>query len=97
MADSKERAGKEDGAWFAPKHVGYGSGMPLNWQGWAMLSTHIAAIIGFSAWGAQKGLPDGTPAQLIAYIAGLTLIALFPFPLYAAKTRGGWKWRSGKG
>ncbi|MGH6659818.1 MAG: hypothetical protein ACREBM_09255, partial [Sphingomicrobium sp.] len=31
--------------WFAPKRHGYGSGMPIAWQGWA-LSAGFVAIIG---------------------------------------------------
>ena len=23
--------------WFAPKRYGYGSGLPISWQGWAVL------------------------------------------------------------
>ena len=30
--------------WFAPKRFGYGAGLPISWQGWAL----TAAFMGFS-------------------------------------------------
>ncbi|MEY4953243.1 MAG: hypothetical protein RL299_1667, partial [Pseudomonadota bacterium] len=29
---------RSDGMWFAPKRLGYGSGWPIAWQGWAMMA-----------------------------------------------------------
>ena len=26
-----------DGDWFAPKRFGYGAGLPIAWQGWALI------------------------------------------------------------
>jgi hypothetical protein len=76
----------DDKPWFAPKRFGYGAGLPIAWQGWAVLAAHVATIVGVS----QAMLPN-TMASI-----GLTLlVALLPLPLYAAKTRGGWKWRNG--
>lgn len=34
--------------WFAPKRRGYGTGLPIRWQGWVMLVMHIALITGVS-------------------------------------------------
>ena len=34
--------------WFAPKRYGYGSGMPISWQGWAVtlgFAAVVAALI----------------------------------------------------
>ena len=77
---------QNDGAWFAPKRFGYGAGLPLAWQGWVLLIGHIAAIIACSRWLAHR------PGLMTAVTI---LIAVLPLPLYAAKTRGGWKWRAG--
>lgn len=73
-----------DGAWFLPKRFGYGAGLPIAWQGWMVVAVHVAVIVGGAL------LLRHQPAATItwALIAGL-----LPFPLYAAKTRGGWKWR----
>lgn len=78
-------AEKED-AWFAQKTFGYGSGLPIRWQGWAMIAVHIAIIL--------AGLPMAKthPAGFAIYAALMVAIAM---PIYAAKTEGGWKWRWG--
>ena len=73
-----------DGAWFLPKRLGIGSGLPIAWQGWLMVAAHVAAIA------AGAVLLQRQPAAIIAWSL---LAGLLPLPLYAAKTRGGWKWR----
>jgi hypothetical protein len=75
---------KGDGAWFAPKRLGYGTGLPIAWQGWILLLGHMAVIM-TGAWLLQP--------HPVAVMAWVFIIALLPMPLYAAKTRGGWKWR----
>ena len=78
---------KDDGAWFAPKTYGLGSGPPIAWQGWMMVAAHVGVIL--------AGLPLAAKSPG-AYAAYALVMALIPLPLYAAKTRGGWKWRWGK-
>lgn len=73
----------KDGAWFAPKRFGYGSGWPIAWQGWVLLITHVTIILGGTT------LIQNETAKL-AWIVTFTIL---PMPLYAAKTRGGWRWR----
>ena len=73
--------------WFRPKRYGYGSGLPIAWQGWLLIAAHVALILGVTAI-----LRD----EPVALAAGVTVIALVPMPLYAAKTDGGWRWRWGK-
>lgn len=77
---------QSDKAWFAPKAYGFGAGRPIVWQGWAMLAAHVALI----ALGAVL-----LRHALAARLAWIVCFALVPMPLYAAKTRGGWKWRWG--
>ena len=76
-----------DGAWFAPKTYGFGSGPPIAWQGWLMVAAHVAVIL------AELPMAGKNPA---AYAIYAVVMALIPMPVYAAKTRGGWKWRWGK-
>lgn len=77
----------EEGAWFAPKRYGYGAGLPIAWQGWLLIGSHIALIAGLA-----KLLQHVPPLQFVA-----VLVAAFaPLPIYAAKTEGGWHWRWGK-
>ncbi|HMJ92888.1 MAG TPA: hypothetical protein VK472_02180 [Allosphingosinicella sp.] len=74
----------EDGAWFAPKRNGYGSGLPIAWQGWALLFAFLA------------GIAAATLLITISLIAYATIVALLTalFVLISARTtRGGWHWR----
>ena len=41
----------DDDAWFAPKRYGYGTSLPIAWQGWAILIGYILLI-------AAAELPD---------------------------------------
>ena len=72
--------------WFAPKRYGYGSGMPIAWQGWALTAGLIALImlaallIRFS---------------MIAYLSVVISLALVFTIIAARTTRGGWRWRWG--
>jgi hypothetical protein len=75
----------EKGPWFRAKRFGYGAGLPFKWQGWVLLVAHMAVIIGLAL-----ALND-RPLLMLP----LVLIAAFaPMPIYAARTEGGWKWRS---
>lgn len=78
---------RDDGAWFAPKIFGYGAGLPIRWQGWALLLGHGAVIL------PGIFLFQDRPAVTLAWVL---LTAFLPMPLYAAKTRGGWRWRWGR-
>ncbi|MXO51644.1 hypothetical protein GRI42_10055 [Erythrobacter gaetbuli] len=81
---------KEDQGWFAPKRYGYGAGLPIAWQGWALLIGYIAIALSVALlieWDAEIGGATGFAIFFVATIA-LMYIA-------KAKTRGGWKWRWG--
>lgn len=70
-------------AWFAPKRYGYGSGLPISWEGWAFLAGFfliIAVAANLPGW--EKLVVDGP-----AVIALIIICAL--------KTEGGWRWRWG--
>ena len=77
----------EDDAWFAPKRVGYGPGVPISWQGWALTIAFVALIVGVSL--AFKS----NPIQLVAALIPPTLAFLV---ISCRTTRGGCRWRSGK-
>lgn len=73
--------------WFAPKRYGIGVGLPIAWQGWALLSAY-AVFIGLAV------LIFG-PRDLLA----LTIVipATIALLIIAARTtRGGWRWRWGE-
>lgn len=72
------------GPWFRAKRRGYGSGLPIVWEGWLFLALHVAMIMGVTA--ALRGHP-------VAMTIGVVLAGLAPLPIYRAKTEGGWRWR----
>jgi hypothetical protein len=76
----------KDEFWFAPKRFGYGSGMPVRWQGWALVAAHGLAVL------AGTPLVERHPNWFAGYAVFVSLIFM---PLYAAKTEGGWHWRWG--
>jgi len=87
--DTSRQAGP--GEWFAPKRYGYGSGLPIAWQGWALLAAYVLALAGMALIDGS-GMPGGHALAL-----GLVLIATTCLLIIAARhTRGGWKWRWGK-
>lgn len=72
--------------WFAPKRFGYGAGLPISWQGWAL-------TIAFVALACLMGLKyHEQPALAFAVLFPATLIYLL---IAARTTRGGWRWRWG--
>lgn len=77
----------EDGPeWFAPKRYGFGSGMPISWQGWAITIGFIAIAFATAIFFSTK--PIVMFAILVPATATLVVIT-------AKTTRGGWRWRWG--
>lgn len=71
--------------WFAPKRFGYGAGLPIAWQGWAVLGVFVAVLAGAGA----VLLPQHPVVFLLLALidaAALTIVA-------ARHTRGGFRWR----
>lgn len=81
----------EPGDWFAAKKFGYGSGLPIAWQGWVLLIGYIAMMGGF-AFMFERGDEVGSITSGIGMAAATGLF------LWIAKSRtaGGWRWRGGK-
>lgn len=81
----------EPGDWFAPKRYGYGSGLPIAWQGWALIAAYVLAMAGIAV-----SLERLSAARQLAAVGGmLALTALF-LVVVARRTRGGWRWRRGE-
>ena len=72
--------------WFAPKRFGYGSGLPIVWQGWVLLIGFLVLTL------AAALLLANRPVALIAVLAPATILLMI---VCARTTRGGWHWRSG--
>ena len=73
--------------WFAPKRYGYGAGLPISWQGWAILLVFLAYVIGCSMW---------LRADPFKMIATIVPAAVAFCTICARTTRGGWRWRWGE-
>ena len=72
--------------WFAPKRYGYGAGMPIAWQGWAVTIAFVGAVAATTAL---------LRHSWIAFVSTVvTLLAIFTI-ITARTTRGGWRWRWG--
>ena len=73
--------------WFAPKRYGYGIGLPISWQGWALTIGLVAITVSLGVTLRQR------PLQLIALL--VPIVATFVV-IGARTTRGGWRWRWGE-
>jgi hypothetical protein len=82
--------GPDDDAWFVPKRFGYGAGLPIRWQGWAVLGGYLAALWAISLLHSQPGALPRTAATVLLLSATALLIWIS-----ARKTRGGFRWRWG--
>lgn len=78
----------EEGDWFAPKKLGYGAGLPIAWQGWALLASYLGVMVGL-------GLVLGRSGFNGSLLAGMGMVAATVVMVLVARsrTRGGWKWR----
>ncbi len=77
----------DDDAWFEPKRYGYGTGLPIAWQGWALMIGYIIALAGFGVLIAPRH-----PAVFAVIAVVLTIAFLV---VTAHHTRGGMRWRWG--
>lgn len=74
----------EDSDWFEPKRFGYGPGLPISWQGWALTIGTAAIVLGLCI--ALRSRPIQLVAALIPPIVAFTVIG-------CRTTRGGCRWR----
>lgn len=78
----------EPGDWFAPKKHGYGAGLPIAWQGWALIIAYAAVVVGAGL------LIDPASAATVAAPLALMAAATLVFVIIARRrTRGGWQRR----
>lgn len=80
----------EPGDWFRPKAYGFGSGLPIAWQGWVLMLGYIALCVGIAVMAKAGGL---AVLAAIALMTGAT--AIFVVVVHR-RTRGGWRWRWGE-
>lgn len=73
--------------WFRARRYGYGAGLPIAWQGWALLGAWLLLVVLVGT--ALEEHPTLGFALLLP--ATITLIIIS-----ARRTRGGWRWRWGE-
>ena len=74
--------------WFAARRRGYGTGLPITWQGWVLLLAFVSVVSVAAAFLAPR-----SQLAFFALVAPLTVA----FVWVAKKTtRGGWRWRWGE-
>jgi len=73
--------------WFAPKRYGIGAGLPIAWQGWALIGAY-AGVIGLAL------LIFGNRNAMAISLVGPATIGLLVVTVRT--TRGGWRWRWGE-
>jgi hypothetical protein len=77
----------DDPDWFAPKRYGWGSGLPIKWQGWVLLVGYML-LLGIAAF-VIRGNRIGFASVAVILTAIFSVIA-------ARTTKGGWRWRWGE-
>ena len=73
--------------WFEHKHYGFGAGLPVTPEGWALLGGYGVGFVGLGL----TLLPD----QPISFLIGKTILTAALVSAVAQTTRGGFRWRWG--
>lgn len=72
--------------WFAPKRYGYGAGLPISPEGWALTIGYVVLV----------GLATMLVRHSTAGFVSILVILTVTFAIICARTtRGGWRWRWG--
>ncbi len=72
--------------WFPAKKYGYGWGLPITWQGWAVLLAYLVVVLVTAlVFSESKGLFWLVPLHL-------ALTALFVFVVWKKGERTTWRW-----
>ena len=76
------------GDWYAQKKLGYGAGMPIAWQGWALLIGYCLIMIALAF--AAESVSFAALAVIVGVMVLLTIAVLL---IAKRRTRDGWRWR----
>lgn len=73
--------------WFAPKRYGYGAGLPISREGWALTIVYVV-LVGLAGFLIRY--------SVIGFISVIVMLTLTFTIICARTTRGGWRWRWGE-
>ena len=73
-------------AWFSAKRYGYGTALPISWQGWLVTAAYFIVVLGAAYFLARR------PVVLLSIIVPATILYLV---IAARTTKGGMRWRWG--
>jgi hypothetical protein len=77
--------------WFASKQYGYGAGLPITWQGWALTLSYVGVMIGAGLLASRGGAGPRGAMIVLMLVASVVFVAIA-----YRRTAGGWRWRWGK-
>jgi hypothetical protein len=78
--------------WFRAKTIGYGAGLPIAWQGWAVIAVFALAIV-VSMLASDLFLEGWLRTG--AKAAGVLVSIIIFSVVVRGRTDGGWRWRDG--
>lgn len=77
--------------WFRVKRVGYGAGLPIAWQGWVLMLSYLAVILGLAVLAERiRGM------ALAGVIVGILLLTAMFVGVVRVRSDREWRWRSGE-
>jgi hypothetical protein len=82
MREEPSMSGRQSKGWFAAKRYGYGSSLPITWQGWLVLAAFVAGVL-------LVGLELSGASRIIGILVCVAAFGIICF----LKTEGGWRWR----
>ena len=72
--------------WFPAKRYGWGWGLPIVWQGWAVLIGYLVAVALIASWAP----PHANPGAFLGLLVAATL--LFGLIVWREGEPPGWHW-----
>lgn len=79
--------------WFRPKRYGYGAGLPISWEGWALSAGYALAVVAVTQLGLRYMSGNNRVAFTMLSVLVLTAALIVTI---RARTDGGWRWRDGE-
>lgn len=77
--------------WFRVKRIGYGTGLPCSWEGWAATFAYLGATLAVALVGRQ--FADARP---VSYLAAVLLPSVVFVYVAWRKSDQPWRWRNGE-